>query len=290
MIPFNKPVLIGKELEYIQEALKSGRISGDGKFTKAAQQFLENRFGFKKVLLTTSCTDALEMISLLIDLNPGDEIIIPSFAYVSTANAFALRGATIKFADVDSDTLCISPTEVKRLLTPQTKAVVLLNYAGVSCDIKAIKNILPSKGKVFLIEDNALGINSKYIDIYTGTLSDFSVFSFHQTKNIMCGEGGALCINNTSYVNSAEIIWQKGTDRNAFDRKERQVYTWQLLGSSFLPSEMNAAYLQAQLENLDLIQQKRVKIWWHYQNAFKQLEEKGKVKTPVVPDYATVNG
>lgn len=290
MIPFNKPVLIGKELEYIQDAVKSGRISGDGQYTKAAQQFLEERFGFRKVLLTTSCTDALEMVSILLDLQPEDEIIIPSFAYVSTANAFALRGSKIKFADVDSDTLCISAQEINRLISPNTKAIVLLNYAGVSCDMEAIKKLLPSDRKLYLIEDNALGINSKYKNTYTGTLSDFSVYSFHQTKNIMCGEGGALCINNSEFIHAAEIVWQKGTDRNAFDRKETQVYTWQSLGSSFLPSEMNAAYLKAQLENLDLIQDRRIEIWWNYQNAFKLLEEKGVLKRPIIPEYATVNG
>ncbi len=290
MIPFNKPVLIGKELEYIQDAVTSGRISGDGKYTRACQHFLEDQFGFPKVLLTTSCTDALEMISILLDLQTEDEIIIPSFAYVSTANAFALRGAQIKFADVDSDTLCISAKEIKRLLSPKTKAVVLLHYAGVSCDVDAIKKVLPANKTVFLIEDNALGINSKYNYKYTGTLSDFSAYSFHQTKNIMCGEGGALCINNPEFIFPSEVVWQKGTDRNAFDRKEKEVYTWQSLGSSFLPSEMNAAYLKAQLENIDLIQEKRVKIWETYQKAFEKLEQKDVIRRPIVPKYATVNG
>jgi dTDP-4-amino-4,6-dideoxygalactose transaminase len=289
MITFNKPFIIGKELEYIKEAVESGKISGDGMFTQKCHSFFESKYGFKKVLLTSSCTDALEMTALLMDVQPGDEVIVPSFAFVSTANAFALRGANIIFCDVDERTLNIEVKELEGLITPKTKAIVLIHYAGIGCKMDEIMAIA-NRHKIFVVEDAALAIDSYYKGKILGSFGHFATYSFHETKNIIAGEGGALIINDERFIERAEIIREKGTNRSKFFRKEINKYEWVDLGSSFLPSEITAAFLFAQLENLDKIQKKRIYLWEHYYNELLPLEQKGKIILPNIPDNTTVNG
>ncbi|MBX9851396.1 MAG: dTDP-4-amino-4,6-dideoxygalactose transaminase [Cytophagaceae bacterium] len=289
MIKFNKPFIIGHELEYIREAVENGKISGDGIFSKKCQQFLEERYGYKKVLLTTSCTDALEMTSILMDIQPGDEVIVPSFAFVSTANAYVLRGAKIIFADIDPRTFNIEVKDLEKLITKKTKAIVIIHYAGIACKMEEIMALV-KKHKIFLVEDAALALNSYYKDKPLGTFGHFATFSFHETKNLISGEGGALVINDKKYFERAEIIREKGTNRTKFFRKEINKYEWIDLGSSFLPSEIIAAFLYAQLENLEKIQKKRVLLWERYYNELISLEQKGKLRLPVIPEGTTVNG
>lgn len=289
MITFNKPFIIGKELEYIKEAVESGKISGDGIFTKKCHDFFEKRFGFKKVLLTSSCTDALEMCALLLKLKAGDEVICPSFAFVSTANAFALHGARIVFCDVDERTLNIEVKDLEKLITKKTKAIVLVHYAGIACKMDEIMAIA-KKHKIYVIEDAALSIDSYYKDKALGSFGHFATFSFHETKNVISGEGGALVINDEKFIERAEILREKGTNRTKFFRKEISKYEWVDLGSSFLPSEITAAFLYGQLEHLDQIQKKRVFLWEHYYNEFLPLEKEGKVRLPILPEHTTVNG
>lgn len=288
-IPFNKPFLTGKETKYIEEAVNSGKISGNGNFTKKCQSFFENKYGFKKCLLTTSCTDALEMAAILIDIQPGDEVIVPSYTFVSTANAFALRGAKIIFADSKPNNPNIDVDQIESLITNKTKAIIPVHYAGVGCEMDKIMKIA-NKHHVFVIEDAAQAIDSYYKDKPLGTFGHMSTFSFHETKNIISGEGGMLAINDESFIDRAEIIWEKGTNRSAFFRGEVDKYSWVDIGSSFLPSEIIAAFLYAQLENLDKIQNRRKEIWNNYYTAFEENEEKGDFKRPENEAYSTTNG
>ncbi len=293
-IPFNKPFITGNELEYIQDAVDFGKISGNGKYTQKTQKFFERQFGFKKCLLTTSCTDALEMAAILLDIEPGDEVIMPSFTFVSTANAFILRGAKVKFADSRGDHPGINESKIESLITHKTKAIVVVHYAGVSSDMDAILEVT-NKHNLYLVEDAAQAINSYYTHrdgsvSPLGSIGHFGTFSFHETKNIMSGEGGMLVINDEQFADRAEIIWEKGTNRTAFFRGEIDKYGWVDIGSSFLPSELNAAFLYAQLSNLIRIQQKRMAIWNKYHKELASICDRLGIKQPTLPDFATNNG
>jgi dTDP-4-amino-4,6-dideoxygalactose transaminase len=289
MIPFNKPYLHGRELVYIAQAVASGKISGDGIFTKKCHDFFEKKYGFNKVLLTTSCTDALEMAAILLDIKAGDEVIVPSFTFVSSANAFALRGATLVFADSLPDNPNIDPVQIEALITPNTKAIVVVHYAGVACDMARIMAIANAHG-VAVVEDAAQAIDSYYLDRPLGSIGALSAFSFHETKNIIAGEGGLLVINDPKLVQRAEIIREKGTNRSSFFRGEVDKYGWVDIGSSFLPSDIIAAYLFAQLENLDAIQNRRKEIWQAYFDVLSPIAAQStRFSLPVLPDYATNN-
>lgn len=294
MIPFNKPFIVGNELQYIEEAVKSGKISGDGIFTKKCHEFFEQKYGFQKVLLTTSCTDALEMAAILCDIKEGDEVIVPSYTFVSSANAFALRGANIVFADSYKENPNIDPAEIEKLITEKTKVIVPVHYAGVACDMEKIMQ-LAAKYNLFVVEDAAQAIDSYYTfsdgtKKALGSIGDFGAFSFHETKNIIAGEGGMLAINNPKYNERAEIIREKGTNRSAFFRGEVNKYGWVDLGSSFLPSEIISAFLYGQLEHLEEIQSKRNNIWKQYYEKLGHLAAEGKIALPEIPNYATNNG
>lgn len=295
MIPFNKPYLTGKEMQYIEEAVKSGKISGNGLFTKKCQEFFEKEFGFKKTLLTTSCTDALEMAAILADIKEGDEVIVPSFTFVSTALAFVRQGADIVFADSYSDNPNIDADQIEALITEKTKAIVVVHYAGIACDMDKIMSIANKHG-IIVIEDAAQAIDSYYISKdgtrkALGSIGHLSAFSFHETKNIISGEGGMLCINDDRFIQRAEIIWEKGTNRSQFFRGEVDKYSWVDTGSSFLPSEIISAFLWAQIENMSDIQDKRIKIWNRYYEGLSSFEPVSikKPKLPLVPKYATNN-
>jgi dTDP-4-amino-4,6-dideoxygalactose transaminase len=289
MIPFNKPYLTGKETEYIQEAVRSGKISGNGLFTNKCHQYFENRYGFLKTLLTTSCTDALEMAAMLCEIEPGDEVIVPSYTFVSTAIAFMRQGAKIVFADSYDDNPNLDATKIECLITNKTKVVVAVHYAGIACDMDEIMHIA-RKYNLLVVEDAAQAIDSFYKDRSLGSIGHFAAFSFHETKNIISGEGGMLVINDSRYVKRAEIIWEKGTNRAEFFRGEINKYGWVDIGSSFLPSEIVSAFLWAQLENLDAIQNKRKKIWNYYYDHLQILEESKALTLPKIPNYATNNG
>jgi len=293
VIPFNKPYLTGKEGHYIYQAVLSGKISGDGLFTQRCHQFFEKKFGFKKCLLTTSCTDALEMAALLINIKPGDEVIMPSYTFVSTANAFVLRGANIIFVDSKPGLPGIDEDSIEILGTARTRAIVPVHYAGVACDMDKIMDIA-DKYNLYVIEDAAQAIDSYYTgrdgrQRPLGSIGHLAAFSFHETKNIMSGEGGMLVINDDRFTGRAEIIREKGTNRSQFFRGEVDKYGWVDVGSSYLPSDIIAAFLYAQLENLDDIQRKRKNNWETYYEGLKPLEEKGLLQLPLVPDYATNN-
>lgn len=292
-IPFNKPYLTGKEAHYLYQAVLSGKISGDGIFTKKCHQFFEERYGFKKVLLTTSCTDALELAALLLRIQPGDEVIMPSFTFVSTANAFALRGAHIRFIDSRPDHPGMDESKIEELITKKTRAIVPVHYAGVATDMDQV-NDLAAKYNLSVVEDAAQAIDAFYTGksgkTPLGACSDIGCFSFHETKNIMAGEGGMIALNRDEYVGRAEILREKGTNRSSFFRGEVDKYSWVDIGSSFLPSDIIAAFLYAQLENLDAIQARRIEIWNRYNQNLKNLEEAGHLKRPVVPAYASQNG
>ncbi|WP_312902352.1 dTDP-4-amino-4,6-dideoxygalactose transaminase [Chryseobacterium taichungense] len=293
MIPFNKPFIIGKELSYIEEAVNSGKISGDGIFTKKCQTFFEQKYGFPKVLMTTSCTDALEMAAILCNIKPGDEVIVPSYTFVSSANAFALRGAKIVFVDSYPNNPNIDPAEIEKHITEKTKVVVPVHYAGIACDMEKIMN-LAHKHDLFVVEDAAQAIDSYYTFSdgtrkALGSIGHFAAFSFHETKNIIAGEGGMLVINDSRYFDRAEIIREKGTNRSAFFRGEVNKYGWVDLGSSFLPSEIISAFLYAQLEKLEIIQKKRLEIWNKYKSGLISLQQKGVISLPDMPSYATNN-
>lgn len=293
MINFNKPYLTGKETLYITDAVASGKISGNGKYTQLCQKFFEQKYGFEKCLLTTSCTDALEMSAILIDIQPGDEVIIPSYTFVSTANAFVLRGAKIIFADSSSFNPNIDVTTLESLITSKTKAIVPVHYAGISCDMDVIMEIA-NRYNLFVIEDAAQAIDSFYIGKdgvkrALGSIGHLAAFSFHETKNIISGEGGMLAINDKQFANRAEIIWEKGTNRSAFFRGEVDKYGWVDIGSSFLPSEVIAAFLWAQIEHLDEIQKRRKQIWNQYYEGLKKNEKEVDFKLPQLPLYATNN-
>ena len=288
-IPFNKPYLTGKELTYIKEAVEAGKISGNGMFTQKCHDFFCEKYNFKKVLLTTSCTDALEMSAILLDIMPGDEVIVPSFTFVSSANAFVLRGAKIKFADSLGNNPNIDPGEILRLITPKTKAIVVVHYAGVACQMNEILKIANDK-MIPVIEDAAQSIDSFFEEKPLGTMGALSTFSFHETKNIISGEGGMLAINDEELFERAEIIWEKGTNRTAMKRGEVDKYGWVDIGSSFLPSEITAAFLYAQLEELESIQARRIFIWEKYYSSLKPLEDRGYINLPELPSFATNNG
>lgn len=285
-IPFNKPYLTGKETFYIQQAVASGKISGDGIFTKKCHQFFEEKYAFKKALLTTSCTDALEMAALLIDIKEGDEIILPSFTFVSTANAFVLRGAKLVFADSRQDHPGLDEYVLEQLITPKTKAIVVVHYAGVACDMDAIM-ALAAKHNIFVIEDAAQAIDSFYKGRPLGSIGHLAAFSFHETKNIISGEGGMLVINDSRFAERAEIIREKGTNRSKFFRGEVDKYNWVDIGSSFLPSDIIAAFLYAQLENIELIQNKRKLLWKTYFDELSAISDR--IQLPSIPDFATNN-
>jgi dTDP-4-amino-4,6-dideoxygalactose transaminase len=288
MIPFNKPFLTGKETFYIEQAVQSGKISGNGMFTQKCQTFFENQYGFKKALLTTSCTDALEMCALLIDCGPEDEIIVPSYTFVSTALAFVRQGAKIVFADSEVENPNLDVNKLENLITPKTKAIVLVHYAGVSVDMDTVMQ-LAQKYDLVVIEDAAQAIDSYYKGKPLGSIGHLAAFSFHETKNVIAGEGGLLAINDEKYVERAEIIWEKGTNRASFFRGEINKYGWVDTGSSFLPSEIIAAFLWAQLENLTTIQNKRRTIWEYYFNGLQALAQQGKLHLPQIPSYASNN-
>ena len=287
-IPFNLPHLTGKEAHYMYEAVYEGKLSGNGKFTKRCQQYLENRYGFKKCLLTTSCTDALEMAAILCDIQPGDEVIVPSYTFVSSALAFVRAGAKIVFADSMSRNPNIDAEKIEALITPRTKVIVPVHYAGVACDMDRILEIA-DRHNLLVVEDAAQAIDSFYKGRPLGSIGHLAAFSFHETKNIIAGEGGCLAINDERFIRRAEIIWEKGTNRAEFFRGEVNKYGWCDTGSSFLPSEVVAAFLWAQLECLDEIQAKRKALWERYYELLQPLASKGFFTIPDVPDYATNN-
>ena len=293
IIPFNRPHLTGKETHYIYDAVSIGKLSGNGKFTQMCQNFLQKKYGFGKSLLTTSCTDALEMAAILIDIKEGDEVIMPSYTFVSTANAFILRGAKIVFADSRADHPGMDEKSIESLITSKTKAIVPVHYAGIACDMDIIMD-LSERYNLYVIEDAAQAIDSYYIDKQgnkkaLGSIGHLAAFSFHETKNIISGEGGMLAINDKQFFQRAEIIWEKGTNRSSFFRGEVDKYGWVDLGSSFLPSELIAAFLWAQLENLEIIQSKRKHLWNHYHESLKDWGSINKIHLPKVPEYATNN-
>jgi dTDP-4-amino-4,6-dideoxygalactose transaminase len=281
-IPFNKAGLVGNEIRYIVEALEQGHISGDGAFTTKCNELLEHELGVAKVLLTTSCTHALEMAALLLDIQSGDEVIVPSFTFVSTANAFVLRGARIVFADIRPDTLNLDEGNLDSLINERTKAIAAVHYAGVACEMETITALARHHG-VRLVEDNAHGLFARYKGKYTGTFGCLATQSFHETKNVTCGEGGALIVNDPELVERALIIREKGTNRSQFFRGQVDKYSWVDLGSSYLPSDLLAAFLFAQLEARREIQNKRQRIWYYYQHHLQEWAEQHGVRLPVVP-------
>ena len=288
LIPFNKPFISNIEIKNIKKTLKDGKISGNGNYTKLCQDFFENKYLFNKCLLTTSCTDALEISALLLNITAGDEIIMPSYTFVSTANPFILRGANIIFADSKKHEPNIDEGKIEKLITKNTKAIVVVHYGGVSCDMDKIMQIA-KKNNLFVVEDAAQAIDSYYKGKPLGSFGDLAAFSFHETKNIISGEGGMIVVNNRNLIKRAEIIWEKGTNRSSFLRGEINKYGWVDIGSSFLPSEIISAFLFGQLQNLDYIQSTRKKIWEKYYSNLLTLEEKQKIKLPKIPIFATNN-
>lgn len=290
MIPFNKPFLTGKEAHYMYQAVYTGKLSGNGVFTKKCQQFFEEKYGFKKAIMTTSGTDALEMAAILCDVKPGDEVIVPSYTFVSSALAFVRQGARIIFADSCVNNPNIDADKIEALITDKTKVIVPVHYAGVACDMDKIMDIA-NRHNLFVVEDAAQAIDSYYKGRPLGGIGHFGCFSFHETKNVTAGgEGGLLIVNDDRFIRRAEIIWEKGTNRAEFFRGMVNKYGWVDTGSSFLPAEINSAFLLAQLENLEIIQQHRKEIWHQYNDGLKPLAVKGYVELPVMPDFATNNG
>ncbi len=288
-IPFNKPHLTGKEAHYMYQAVYNGKLSGNGEYTKKCQQFFHDRYGFKKCLLTTSGTDALEMCAMLCNLQPGDEVIIPSYTFVSTALAFLREGAKVVFADSMERNPNIDAALLESLITPRTRVIAPVHYAGVACDMDAIMEVA-KKHDLIVVEDAAQAIDSYYKGRPLGSIGHLAAFSFHETKNITAGgEGGLLVVNDERFIRRAEILWEKGTNRAEFFRGEVNKYGWVDMGSSFLPAEINAAFLWAQLENLDEIQNKRKQLWNRYYELLKPLADKGYFALPDIPDYATNN-
>jgi dTDP-4-amino-4,6-dideoxygalactose transaminase len=283
-IPFNRAGLVGNEFRYIAQALEIGHISGDGRFTRKCHEFLEEELDVEKVLLTTSCTHALEMAALLLDVRPGDEVIVPSFTFVSTVNAFVLRGARPVFCDIRADTLNIDEEKLEGLVTPNTKAIVVVHYAGVGCEMDTILETGRRHG-VAVVEDNAHGLFGKFKGKYLGSFGCLATQSFHETKNFTCGEGGALLINDPRFIERAEIVREKGTNRNRFFRGQVDKYTWVDLGSSYLPSDVLAAFLFAQLEHHAQIQASRRRIWEYYQEHLGEWAGQNGVRLPIVPEY-----
>lgn len=281
-IPFNRPCLVGNEYRYIAEAIAKGHASGDGSFTQRCHELLEQQLQVPKVLLTTSCTHALEMAAILLDCGPGDEVIVPSFTFVSTANAFVLRGAKIVFSDIRPDTMNLDETKLERLITPKTKVIVVVHYAGVSCEMDTICTIAQRHG-IKVVEDNAHGLFARYKGKYTGTFGCLATQSFHETKNVNCGEGGALLVNDPDLVDRALIVREKGTNRNQFFRGQVDKYSWVDVGSSYLPSDLLSAFLLAQLEGREVIQKKRRRIWDYYRQNLDAWAEENGVGLPFVP-------
>lgn len=288
MIPFNIPPFTGKEMNYIRQAVENQKICGDGPYTKKCSEWIEQKTGTAKCLLTTSCTHATELAALLADVKEGDEVIMPSYTFVSTADAFVLRGAKPVFVDIRPDTMNIDETLIEDAITPRTKAIVPVHYAGVACEMDTIMDIA-KRHHLLVIEDAAQGIMSTYKGQALGAIGDFGCFSFHETKNYSMGEGGALLIKDPQYVEEAEIIREKGTNRSKFYRGQIDKYTWVNYGSSYLPSDMNAAYLWAQLEMADQINKKRLSLWNHYRELLTPLKEKGYIELPTVPEGCVHN-
>lgn len=288
MINFNVPPFVGKEIEYIQEAISNQKICGDGAFTKKCNEWLEETTKTNKCLLTTSCTHALELAALLLDIKSGDEVIMPAFTFVSTADAFVMRGAKIVFVDIRPDTMNIDETKIEEAITDRTKAIVPVHYAGVSCEMDEIMRIA-KKHNLYVVEDAAQGIQATYKGNALGTIGDLGCYSFHETKNVSMGEGGALLINQEKYIEEAEIIREKGTNRSKFFRGQIDKYTWVEKGSSYLPSELNAAYLWAQLENVQAITKWRMERWKQYYYMLKPLEQRGYLQLPYIPDNCEHN-
>ena len=289
VIPYNKPFIVGKELYYIANAVLNGQLSGNGMYTERCHQWLKERLGCKKVLLTHSCTAALEMAAILCNIQPGDEIIMPSFTFVSTANAFVLRGGVPVFVDIRPDNLNLDESLIEDAITEKTRAIVPVHYAGVGCEMGKIMAIA-ERHKLYVIEDAAQGLLSCYKDRPLGSIGHLGCLSFHETKNIISGEGGALLINNPEFIERAEIIWEKGTNRSRFFRGQVDKYTWVDIGSSFLPSELTAAFLYAQLEEAETIIAKRRLIFQHYMNQLRPLELKGCLRLPYIDHYCESNG
>lgn len=287
-IPFNKPFLTGKEAHYIYQAVYSGKLSGNGVYTKKCQNFFEEQYGFKKALMTTSCTDALEMAAILCDIKPGDEVIAPSYTFVSTVLAFVRQGAKIVFCDSCKDNPDIDPDRIEALITPRTRVIIPVHYAGVACDMDRIMDIA-HRHNLLVVEDAAQAIGSYYKGRPLGSIGHFGCFSFHETKNIIAGEGGLLTINDERFIRRSEIIWEKGTNRSEFFRGEVNKYGWIDTGSSFLPSELISAFLWAQIENIDTIQARRKAIWEQYYAGLKPIADKGLITLPDIPAYATNN-
>ena len=287
-IPFNRPFLVGKELFYIAQSVLSGHTAGDGLFTQKCQNLLEDRFGIEKVLLTPSCTAALEMAAILCDFIPGDEVILPSFTFVSTANAFYVRGAKPVFIDIRSDTLNMDEAKIEEVITKRTKAIIPVHYAGVACEMDAIMEGA-QRHKIFVVEDAAHAMNAKYQDKYLGTIGDLGTYSYHETKNVICGEGGAIALNNKKFVKRAEIIREKGTNRSQFFRGQVDKYTWVDIGSSYLLSDLLAAFLYAQLENMQKIQERRMQLYQIYINALIPLANEGKLRLPFLSNDSETN-
>lgn len=288
-IPFNIPTVIGNELRLISDTISNRKISGDGVYTKKCCQLMEKRYDVKKILLTTSCSSALDMSAILTEINAGDEVILPSYTFTSTANSFRTRGANLKFIDIREDTLNIDENKIEKAINNKTKAIVLVHYAGVSCEMKKILEIA-KKYNIFIIEDAAQTIESKYNGKYLGTIGDIGCFSFHETKNLTCGEGGAILINNPEFIERAEILWEKGTNRTKFYKGEVDKYTWVDIGSSFLPSEILSAFLYSQLKNVEMITSKRRKCWNYYFDNLGKLEADGFLKIPAIPNNCDHNG
>lgn len=289
MIPFNKPILSGNEVNYILNAVESGQLAGDGKFTETCQLYINKITGCPISLLTHSCTAALEMTALLAEVSPGDEVIMPSYTFVSTANAFCLRGATPVFVDIREDTLNMNEKLVEEAITKKTKAIVAVHYGGIGCEPIYLK-ALCRKYNILFIEDAAQAIGAKFNDQPLGSFGDLATLSFHETKNVISGEGGCLLVNNRAFEKRAEIIREKGTDRKIFKRGEVSKYTWQEIGSSYLPGELIAAFLLAQLENLEKINASKLKIWNDYFDGLKRFEELGILRRPIVPSNCSHNG
>lgn len=288
MITFNVPPYCGKEKEYVGQAIDNHKICGDGEFTKRCSKWIEERTGTEKALLTTSCTHATEMAALLSDIQPGDEVIMPSYTFVSTADAFVLRGAKAVFVDIRPDTMNIDETKIEAAITKKTKAIVPVHYAGIACEMDTIMDIA-RRYNLLVIEDAAQGVMSTYKGKALGTIGDYGCYSFHETKNYSMGEGGALLIKNADMIESAEILREKGTNRSKFFRGQIDKYTWVNYGSSYLPSELNAAYLWAELEMADEINENRLNSWNHYYEGLKELADSGRIELPVIPEGCVHN-
>lgn len=289
MIKYSEPPVTGNEIKYIQDVINSRHLAGDGKYTKLCHEWLEKNTGTKKALLTTNCTHALEMTALLLDIQPGDEVIMPSYTFVSTANAFVLRGAKIIFVDIRPDTMNIDETKIEAAITERTKVIVPVHYAGVGCEMDTIMEIA-HRHDLFVVEDAAQGLMAKYKGKMLGTIGHLGTYSFHETKNFVSGEGGALLINDERFIERAEIIREKGTNRAQFFRGQIDKYTWQDIGSSYLPSELNAAYLYAQLEGIESVHKKRLDVWNEYYNELKFIAEQGIIQLPLIPNDVEHNG